>query len=102
MFWWSKPSTKSGGGGGAPSPAASAGGGGAGGEVAVQKVFYSLVPKTPAVYGGGKLIKPESPEEDINKKADRFIRKTRLRLLGQHKSFRGLTGDEPAANAGQP
>ncbi|PWZ45616.1 hypothetical protein Zm00014a_020143 [Zea mays] len=64
-----------------PAPAArsGAGAGAAGvGEVPVQKVskieFHSLINR-PAIYGGRAS---RGAEDDINEKAERFIRETRL------------------------
>jgi hypothetical protein len=59
-----------------PAPASRTGAGAAGvGEVPVQKVnkieFHNLISR-PTFYGGGR------PEDDINEKAERFIRERRL------------------------
>uniref|UniRef100_A0A0E0DLS5 Uncharacterized protein n=1 Tax=Oryza meridionalis TaxID=40149 RepID=A0A0E0DLS5_9ORYZ len=77
MSWWqSQKSIRKGGGGGAgtaaPATAAAAGGIGGAGEVAVQKVYHNLAPKP-------TFRKIDSIKEDINKKADRFIKMTRAR-----------------------
>lgn len=102
MSWWQsqKIIRKGGAGGGgstaAPATAAAAAGlgGGGAGEVAVQKVYHNLAPKP-------TFRKIDSIKEDINKKADRFIKMTRARLFNQTKSFRQPAGSPPATAAGR-
>uniref|UniRef100_A0A0D9ZU14 Uncharacterized protein n=1 Tax=Oryza glumipatula TaxID=40148 RepID=A0A0D9ZU14_9ORYZ len=96
MSWWqSQKSIRKGGGGtAAPATAAAAGGIGGGGEVAVQKVYHNLAPKP-------TFRKIDSIKEDINKKADRFIKMTRARLFNQTRSFRQPAGSPPATAAGR-
>uniref|UniRef100_A0A0E0KYB6 Uncharacterized protein n=1 Tax=Oryza punctata TaxID=4537 RepID=A0A0E0KYB6_ORYPU len=98
MSWWqSQKSIRKGGGGPAAPATATTGIGGSAGEVAVQKVYHNLVPKTTFNHGAGKLRKIDSIKEDINKKADRFIKMTKERLFKQTKSFRQPAGSPAAA-----
>uniref|UniRef100_M8BDJ2 Uncharacterized protein n=1 Tax=Aegilops tauschii TaxID=37682 RepID=M8BDJ2_AEGTA len=69
MFRWGK-STKN------PAPAA-------GEEVAVQK------PRTPTADSSGAARKPDSPGDDINSRAGRFIEDTKKRWRLGVKSFGG-------------
>uniref|UniRef100_A0A0D9WCL8 Uncharacterized protein n=1 Tax=Leersia perrieri TaxID=77586 RepID=A0A0D9WCL8_9ORYZ len=86
MLWWSSQQKRSSGGHAPAAATAIAGGAGAGDDVPVQKV-PNLAPKvTFHGAGPGKIKKLESIKEDINKRADRFIQRTKAKF-NQSKSF---------------